>query len=535
MNLDFYIEQISAYIDGEMTPAEKVAFEEILREQPLLQKKVSEHQEMKELALMTKKLQPNPNFTQDLMEKIQGEKPGKFRFRRIASIAAALFLFTYISFQFSNPSPLGSSSNSASLNVLNNFIPAFTEADISNADVFNFAVNRHLPLCNTGKCLEIIETPNGKGMVKVTDYPKTPYQCLDEFKTNLALNQEKSQLLDNVLTKYRNELNESRLYEMNNAVAVSSDLWTIKQDLMQDLLEVLDLLDNSSFDGYVSNKRNTYPSNARFATWSPNQNQKRYVIIHLDPNNQKPINVNMAKCQPAKGNTTSFAITSSFSAKNRDTVVNWHLRSRYGKQPLAILDSGILCLDRKQLRQNQRVAKWSDIEKSRRAIYAEMEMLKLLVHQQARSGATQTLHQSSRNGKPIVVQVSKSSPNAVSSRVVVKGENNIRIITNTTINGQTNLVRVTPSNAYNQPFQQMQREVEFMDAIFHQQNGQTDYASQRLQLENEILHREMLRLKKDLDSLKKQVGEPNNSEKETKEESNIPATTRPGAKLVNDN
>jgi hypothetical protein len=119
-----------------------------------------------------------------------------------------------------------------------NLKPLFETTDISNEDVFNFALYKSLPIDKqNNKVLVISDVGSGKQAYEIKSINYNPetnnYQKFVEY---MNLNSEQKEEADSILSFYKKELYLSVLMNNKNTVAVSSKISELQRAILADLL-----------------------------------------------------------------------------------------------------------------------------------------------------------------------------------------------------------------------------------------------------------------------------------------------------------
>ena len=508
MSLDKYMDMITAYIDGEMSPAEKVAFEELLLENPELQKKVNEHSEIKELMGEARMLTPSQSMVDDVMRKVNkgGARTGTPLWRygsMAAAIAVLLWFASGVGVQ-----PDSTTASTGSLNPVASFTSAFQNHDLTDEDVFNFAINRQIPLQEEGSIIEILNAPNGEALVKLHPYSnKGSAQELMKFKELLSLYNVSEDQLEAIFEKYKPELKKSCVYHSNNQIALNTDLWQLNQALMADLLSLTNHIESGRIQGLLT-------SMAEPMGWSPraefvrSATRPQFIVIRLDSLTCNPIQLSVAEMKGAKGYSVQLAVKKEFKTKDIDTMVQMKLQCQACPVPKVIRDSGFLIVQSAGIDHNEQMRAMMDFTQ---AMYAEMEQLKELT----------MIDTDDMRGRVYAIQIERrSSPgHGVQQKVVVHSKRGTQVKTMNVSDPHQpshqpmqwrikNPTQTQQNFRYStDPFEELNYEIEIIDSMMKlDQKGSTNST---LQLQNEMLMKEMLRLKKEIDSMKKKLDESN--------------------------
>ncbi len=118
-----------------------------------------------------------------------------------------------------------------------NLKPLFTKTDLTNNDVFDFAVNQKLPIDKEhDEYLKVSELAQGDKTFEIkkgkdTDGDKT----YDAYVNALSLNDRQKAELDSILNSYKEDLYVSVLYNDDKTIAINPNLALLQEALQQDL------------------------------------------------------------------------------------------------------------------------------------------------------------------------------------------------------------------------------------------------------------------------------------------------------------
>ncbi len=118
-----------------------------------------------------------------------------------------------------------------------NLQPLFTKTDLTNDDVFDFAVNQELPIDKKqNEFLKISELEDGDRSfeIKKSDLPKSD-KSYNNFITALKLNESQKQHVDSILSSYKEDLYTSVLYNDKNIIAINPKIALLQEAIAQDL------------------------------------------------------------------------------------------------------------------------------------------------------------------------------------------------------------------------------------------------------------------------------------------------------------
>ncbi len=237
-------EILSAYLDGELSRTDEQAIEEKIALSKKLQEKFAELKKIKKLTQKAYKTIPeSPYFETRLMAQIKDSKPVIGRLKKWSPVIAAAFgTLMLMVFLRLNPQMLDNIVNEQKNNIVGfykeNLQPLLFASNLSNEDVFNFALNRRLPLDQEKNHFlllgsekdgnEYFEIKPAKEVANEGDY--------ENFVKALKLNQKQKLQMDSILGSYRDELETQVLSNDKNTLAINSNLWNYSKAIVADLM-----------------------------------------------------------------------------------------------------------------------------------------------------------------------------------------------------------------------------------------------------------------------------------------------------------
>jgi hypothetical protein len=238
---------LSAYVDGELSASEKKYIEEKLKSSLELQKYLSDLKQIKELtANSTDRISESPYFETRLFTSINSEAKTKFNIKKwIPITSAAVITIAVLVLLKINPAIIENIINQqkSSLSALykENLQPLLYAADLTNEDIFNFAVYHELPLDQTNnQKLKLGYDSKGSEyfeIKKVNDSPKegTP-DNLNRFISALALNKSEIEKIDSIIESYSDQISSLVLVNDKNDVAINPKIWNTRKLILADIL-----------------------------------------------------------------------------------------------------------------------------------------------------------------------------------------------------------------------------------------------------------------------------------------------------------
>lgn len=238
------IELLSAYIDGELSHEEEKALEEKIALSKELKEKLAGLKKLKQLTQKAYKPIPeSPYFETRLMAEINSSNPVFVKLKKYSPIIGAVFasLLLMIILRY-NPGLIDKIVEEQADNLVGyykeNLQPLLFAANISNEDVFNFALNRRLPLDEEkNHYLLLGSEQEGSEYFEIKPASQIVYE--DDYNTfvkALKLNQKQKLQMDSILESYAQELETQVLSNDKNTLAINSNIWNYSKAIVADLM-----------------------------------------------------------------------------------------------------------------------------------------------------------------------------------------------------------------------------------------------------------------------------------------------------------
>src|SRR5574338_683959 len=238
------IELLSAYIDGELSPAEKKYNEDKIKSSLELQKELSDLKRLKELtASSTDKIAESPFFETRLFANLNTQKVSKFNIKKWIPISSltlvTIALMVILKF---NPNLIDDIVKQQKSNLegfyKENLKPLLYAADLSNEDIFNFAVYQELPLDSTNN--QVLRLGNDvKGSeyfeIKKASNVSEPNN-LKKFVAALDFNEDEIKSIDSIISSYSDQISGLVLVNDKNSVAINPKIWSTRKLILDDIL-----------------------------------------------------------------------------------------------------------------------------------------------------------------------------------------------------------------------------------------------------------------------------------------------------------
>lgn len=119
-----------------------------------------------------------------------------------------------------------------------NLKPLFTKTDLTNEDVFNFAMDQKLPIDKENKrVIQISDGPKGREITELKDDSYiSGTNNVEQFAEYFDLDQAQRAEVDSILQNYQEDIYSSILYSDNNSLAISPKIIDLQQAILTDLM-----------------------------------------------------------------------------------------------------------------------------------------------------------------------------------------------------------------------------------------------------------------------------------------------------------
>ncbi len=237
-------EQLSAYIDNELSEEDIKKLEEELKFSKQLQEKLAELKKIKQLTYSSVKPIPeNPFFETRLASNLRVKSPWYQKYKKYSPVYGiiALSIILMIVLKY-NPLLIDKVVEQQKSNITafykQNLKPLLFAADLTNEDIFNFAFYNRLPLNNDRKqYLQLGSDKNGNQFFEIKTAGLTPNSSnLENFIKGLNLNVKQQKQLDSILTSHVSDLQSQVLVNDKNTVAINPNIWNYNKALAADLI-----------------------------------------------------------------------------------------------------------------------------------------------------------------------------------------------------------------------------------------------------------------------------------------------------------
>lgn len=241
-NTDF--ELLSAYVDGELSPAEKKYIEEKIKSSLELQKELADLKKLKELtSTSVDRISESPFFETRLFANLNAESHSKFNIKKWIPISSlTLLTLALMAILKINPSLLDDIVKQQESNIVGfykeNLQPLLYAANLTNEDIFNFAVYQELPLDNTNnQILKLGYDAKGAEYFEIKKSESTTEaNNLQKFVAALDFDKDEIKKIDSIIGSYSNQISALVLVNDQNAVAINPNIWNTRKLILADIL-----------------------------------------------------------------------------------------------------------------------------------------------------------------------------------------------------------------------------------------------------------------------------------------------------------
>ncbi len=237
------MELLSAYLDGELSQAEKNKVDELLKSSLELRKKLEDLRKVKQLTQNIEQIPESPFFETRVMAAIEGQKtePGKIkRWIPVASLGLVTILIMLV-LKF-NPNFINQIWDSQKEAITGfykeNLQPVLLAANLTNEDIFNFAFNNELPLDNSRQQYLLLGyDDSGKEFFEIRHADRNlDRNSYKEFVSAMNLNEKQKETVDSIIGSYGKALEAQVLINDKNTIAINPNLWNYRKAIFADLL-----------------------------------------------------------------------------------------------------------------------------------------------------------------------------------------------------------------------------------------------------------------------------------------------------------
>lgn len=240
-------ELLSAYLDRELSQIEKKYLEEKIKTSLELQKELSDIKKLKDLTSSSiEKISDSLFFETRVLASLDQNPSSKLKLSKWIPAAALLILTIglMILLKF-NPNLINHLIEEQKSNLAGfykeNLQPLLYAANLTNEDIFNFAVYQQLPLDSTNQqILKLGSDPQGAEyfeIKKIDNADKVqPVGNLKKFVTALGLGDLETRQIDSIIGSYSEQLSSLVLVNDQKAVAINPNIWNTRKAILADIL-----------------------------------------------------------------------------------------------------------------------------------------------------------------------------------------------------------------------------------------------------------------------------------------------------------
>lgn len=237
-------QMLSAYIDGELSSADKIYIEGRISSSLELQKELADLKRLKELTSTSyERLAEAPFFQTRLSAELNSSKPGLLKSKKWIPVFSLLIITAALMITLKvNPDLIKNVIEDQKVNLANlykeNLQPLLYAADLTNEDIFNFAFNSEIPLDKTDQhFLRLGYDSSGAEYFEIKKSINTNKENnLEKFVQALDLNEIQRKEIDSIIASYSDELMTQVLVSDKNTVAINPDLWNYQKAIASEIL-----------------------------------------------------------------------------------------------------------------------------------------------------------------------------------------------------------------------------------------------------------------------------------------------------------
>lgn len=303
-NYRYDIEMLSAYLDGELSPKEKIYIEERIKSSLELQRKLNELKRLKSVTTESKpKLEESFYFEERLMASLKSSRSNNEKLKKwipvfsFSGLAAALIFILSI-----NPAFIKNIIEEQKGNIADfykdNLKPLLYAANLSSEDIFNFALNEELPLdpSNT-QILKLSYDQTGKEYFEIKQNSAVKSNNnLNNFVNALELNEQEKLQMDSLLKIYSEKISSQVLVSDKNAIAINPNIWNLRKAVLADIISFAKRHGNENFRRIAPvDKIPVAEKNIVWLEKVKKQSPRDYIIVTPDTVFSTEIDINLAE------------------------------------------------------------------------------------------------------------------------------------------------------------------------------------------------------------------------------------------------
>lgn len=254
-NNRYDIEILSAYLDGELSPKEKIYIEEKIKSSLELQRKLQELKRLKSVTNESKpQLEESFYFEDRLMASLNSSRNKFEKVRKwipaftFSGLAVVLIFILSINPQFIKNIIEQQKGNLADF-YKSSLKPLLYVANLSSEDIFNFALNEELPLDpSNSQILKLSYDQSGKEYFEIKQNSEAKSKDnLQNFVNALELTDKEKSQMDSLLKVYSEKISAQVLVSDKNAIAINPNIWNLRKAVLADILSFAKKHGNENF------------------------------------------------------------------------------------------------------------------------------------------------------------------------------------------------------------------------------------------------------------------------------------------------
>lgn len=281
---------LSAYLDNELSDKEKEFIEKRLQNSVELRKRLEELKRIKEVTANSKKELPeNFYFEQKVMSALLEDKSKSFFNKKLIPafgfLAVSIIIFLSININPDFFKNLIDTQKNVISDYTGSLKPLFFPSEISNEDLFNFALYEEIPLNNSeNQVLKIGLDKSGKEYFEVKKADNEGNKNnLNNFLSKLNLSDNKKSKVDSLFKDYASQLSRNILIGDDNAIAINPAVWNLRKAMLADFVSLTRQLDTKNFDRLAHSHNIPIPKN--YVAWNKKLDSiqtNKYIVFTPD-------------------------------------------------------------------------------------------------------------------------------------------------------------------------------------------------------------------------------------------------------------
>ncbi len=354
------IELLSAYIDGELSPSEKKYIEEKIKSSLELQKELSELKKLKEITSNSfDKIPESPFFETRLFANLNAKNSTRFNIKKWIPIASlTVVTITLMAVLKFNPNLIDNIIKQQKTNLegfyKENLQPLLYAADLTNEDIFNFAVYQELPLDNTNnQVLRLGNDVKGKEFFEIKKANAVARENnLQKFVAALNFDEDESKKIDSIIGSYSDKISALVLVNDKNSVAINPNIWNTRKLILADILAFAEKHASSNFNKMIPEQSIQFDNHsiAKWVNEAKSLKDDQYIFCTSDSIFKENFVFDMSEFKKnMKKMTEEMAELSKHKTKLREyhfkldsTINNQNKNSNWEKQFSVFVDTNFI-------------------------------------------------------------------------------------------------------------------------------------------------------------------------------------------------